>query len=131
TLLSLINRKDYIILNISTIPIKYELILEVLSNGDFAIMPYRISPEITGSIPTKIYECMALHIPMILPKHPPWEALCKPLASAIFCDFDSPVKVVQQLTVTNSFYNVEPPSSIFWESQEPELLLLIERLMPK
>jgi hypothetical protein len=100
-------------------------ILEALENADVALLPYRPLAYTKDRIPTKLYECMAFQLPMVIQKNQTWEALCSPWETAIFIDFSTPdINQIYNILSQKHFYSNGQPSNIFWESESEKLIKL-------
>src|SRR5690606_24420162 len=59
-------------LNISPNPISYNIILEAVQQADVVLMPYETLDSIRHKVPSKLYEGIALHKPILISKNPSW-----------------------------------------------------------
>lgn len=69
--------------------VSHRMIIEMLAGADYALLPYQPNRSTQNCIPTKMYECLALGVPMIIQNNPLWENVCAPHDAAIFLDFPS------------------------------------------
>ncbi len=79
----------YIHLNIKNKPIKYELVLDYLKQSDIVLMPYQINESNKDRIPTKFYECLAFHKPMLISLNSYWKSFLEPHQCSIFYNLDN------------------------------------------
>lgn len=117
-------------LKISLFPIPHEEIRQVLEITDFALLSYQPNKSTENCIPTKMYECLALQIPMIVQENPTWERFCQPYNSAVFIDFanlniNSLKKEIQQKT----FFGDGEIEEAFWDGKK--LKELVGNLLKK
>ncbi|MCC5930816.1 MAG: hypothetical protein JJU28_16345 [Cyclobacteriaceae bacterium] len=121
-LLEKCSRMPYIKLITGDFPQPHEDILNTLNISDFALLPYHLGPEIRNCIPTKLYECLALRVPVIIRENVLWKSLCDPCNAALYTDFNHlndffPIKF-SELTLYNSL----PGEEILWSSEEKKLI---------
>ncbi len=104
-------------------------ILEAIASADFGIIAYPQSIHIENRIPTKLYEYLACHLPIILQDYKPWVAICNPYQAALTIRFHDyqPKEVLNQMS-TITFY-VSHPTDVTWESEEPKLLNTIAKIL--
>jgi hypothetical protein len=102
-------------------------ILNAIEKADYGIIAYPPNPSTTNSIPTKLYEYLGSHLPILLIHHTPWTDLCSPYPAAIpfQADHIDPEKMLRLMTSTN-FYNILP-TDVYWEHEEQKLLQLLAR----
>jgi len=110
--------------------VPHKKILEALHQADLALLPYEPNESTKECIPTKMYECWALQIPMLVQKNQLWERLCKPVHAAIFTDFE-PEKAENDLLkiLEMPFYMETSVGDFFWETEEEKLIKTIDSLM--
>jgi glycosyltransferase involved in cell wall biosynthesis len=60
------NAKSFIHLKISERPVLHKSILKAIQESDFGIIWYPYNPSTSGSIPTKLFEYIALHLPVLI-----------------------------------------------------------------
>jgi glycosyltransferase involved in cell wall biosynthesis len=102
-------------------------ILKAIQNADYGIISYPPNPSTTNSIPTKLYEYLGSHLPILLIHHTPWTDLCSPYPAAIpfQADHIDPEKILHRMTSTN-FYDILP-ENVYWEHEEQKLLHLLSQ----
>lgn len=101
-------------------------VLEEISKSNGAFVTYLPNASTSDSIPTKLFEYLALQIPIFLVPHPPWVAYCQPFNAAILLeDSQSPAQLLAGLR--NSRFYTSRPEPIYWEDQEVSLLAIIDR----
>jgi len=87
---------------ISEKPIPHTQIIEVMQRADVVMLPYLPNKSTENCIPTKLYECLALGIPMLIRHNPRWQLLTQKYQAAIFTSFspDDIDRVANQLRNT-------------------------------
>lgn len=97
-------------------------ILEAIAEADFGIIYYPLSPHIENKIPTKLFEYLALKLPILLQNHRPWAERCTPYSAALPVDFvhPDPKSLLDQMHSTRFF--TSQPNGVTWASEEQKLL---------
>ncbi|SMG16347.1 Glycosyltransferase involved in cell wall bisynthesis [Marivirga sericea] len=125
-----VNKVAYIKLITNNKPIAQSAIIQEIKNSDVALLPYRLNPNLAGRFPTKIYDYLALHIPMIIPPHPEWKSYLHQYSAGLTVDFNTPdVERLQKELHNSSFFVNRPKEEILWKSQESELLHFVEKIL--
>jgi glycosyltransferase involved in cell wall biosynthesis len=112
-------------------PVPHAEIMEEVAQADFGFVSHQPVPSIENCFPTRIYEYMALRLPIILQHHSLWTSYCEKWDAAIVTDFNnySCKKIVEQLQ-QRKFYQKGIPSDLFWQIQEEKKLLKeVDRIM--
>jgi glycosyltransferase involved in cell wall biosynthesis len=113
-------------------PIPHSEILAQIKNADVALLPYQLNSNIAGRFPTKIYDYLALGIPMIIPVQHEWKHYLDQYQAGISVDFlTQDIESIIKELCTTSFYLTLPKDEILWESQSPSLLKLVEKILSK
>ena len=110
--------------------VPHQTILQHLVNADYGLVSYRKEPNITNRFPTKIFEYLAIGLPMILQDHPPWVNLCKEAKSAIAISYeDYEVKEIWQQIQQQQFYPEGPYKKALWSYEGEKLKELVSSLL--
>ncbi|WP_296622652.1 glycosyltransferase [Marivirga sp.] len=127
-----IREVKFIQLKTSDKPIPQSRIISEIKDSDIALLPYQLNPNISGRFPTKIYDYLALEIPMIIPPHPQWKAYLDHFQAGCSVDFIKPdIDNFNKEFFSKSFYIKSPGNEIKWESQEDMLLDFIKKILSK
>ncbi|MGM0582597.1 MAG: glycosyltransferase [Bacteroidota bacterium] len=134
--LNLINTRiknlNYIQLITDHQPIPQTEIINKIKESDIALLPYQLNPNISGRFPTKIYDYLALGIPMIIPPHDKWKSFIDQYHAGLNVDFTNPdIKKYEHDLLSQSFYHRFPKDEIQWKSQEQLLLDFMKNIMSK
>lgn len=115
---------------ISEEPLKHSKILNAYQEADFILMPYQNRPEINSKMPTKLFEAAALGIPLLFSPNPKWEQFIQTYQGGYPMDFDNKNAAIPtfQRALQSPFFIQHPPEQIYWKSQEPGFLKLIDNL---
>ncbi|MEN7546850.1 hypothetical protein AAG747_02945 [Rapidithrix thailandica] len=105
-------------------------ILEALEEADVALLSYQPNKSTAQCIPTKLYECIAYRLPMIIPQNPLWEKICEEYTAALAIDFVNynPKVLIEEL-LTKKFYNRGNFAKVLWKEEEHKLLRMMEPLV--
>lgn len=123
---ALIQHMPYIKLTGGPEPVPHAAILHALSQADYALIAYKLNPSNQDCFPTRIWECLAYKVPMIMRIEHPWRHLLGEYGAGMALDFHAPGKpaLYQQ-----SFYNKKPlPDSFYWDWEAQKLLRLLDSL---
>lgn len=127
-----INQVNFIQLKTGDKPIPQTQIINEIKHSDIALLPYQLNPNISGRFPTKIYDYLALGIPMAIPPHPHWKAYLDQYHGGICLNFLNPDidKFIKDLTST-AFFKKYPKDEIQWSSQGHKMLDFIHNTLSK
>lgn len=119
-------------LTLSQEPISYAEILEQYEQADLVMLPYHLIPSIAPKFPSKIYECMALKKPMLLPENDAWKQLIEPHQAGLCIDFQKFENIPNtfEAILSTEFYTTLHIPEALWSSSEPEFYQMIEGLEP-
>ncbi|WKV11699.1 glycosyltransferase [Marivirga harenae] len=112
-------------------PIPQTEVIDQIKNSDVALLPYHLNYNIKGRFPTKIYDYLALGIPMIIPPHTRWKAFLEKYNAGICVNYQHPnntATILKQLYATE-YYRFRPKSEIQWKSQEATLEKFIDNVL--
>lgn len=121
--------RSFIKLIVQDTPIPHTGILEQIKEADFGLITYQINPATMNSIPTKLYEYIGFKLPIILINYKPWMDFCNACAAAVvFDNTDIDAPVLYQKMMEKTYYTTEP-TCVYWETEEPKLLQVVESLV--
>jgi hypothetical protein len=119
---------DYVQLIGGREPVLHDLIIAEMNKADFALLPYRLDRSIIRCIPTKMYECIALRLPMVMRPNPPWMKLCNAYQACMPCKFDDTRPDFLDLLVHKKYYTKGDADRITWDNEATKLLRLMETI---
>ena len=126
----LIKPRPFIQLIVRDRPVPHAEIFKHLHLADFGLVTYQINPSTMNSIPTKLYEYLGFHLPILLVNHKPWVEYCQPCnAAVVFDPADYDASALYQQMMGRSFY-ATGPSGVYWDSEVPKLLALVNTMKP-
>lgn len=109
--------------------VPHEDILEAILKADYGIISYQPNRSTENCIPTRIYEYMALQLPMVVQDHLPWITLTHSYQAAIPFNFKDLVdeNLVMRLK-TQVFYTAGYSENLKWEKEAEKLIHLMEKI---
>lgn len=118
-------------LNISSRPLDYTEILEAVQQADVVLLPYEPLDSIRFKIPSKLYESVALHKPLLISKNPLWEEIIQAYPAGLAVDFSKShdaAKVFREL-LDLPLYQTTPGVEVHWEGEKPKLNRILQQLL--
>jgi len=102
--------------------VPHHRIMEVIGHSHFGIISYPPNPSTRNTMPTKLYEYLGSHLPILLINYRLWVDRCQPYPAAITFDPDryEPGTILQQMLATQ-FYITHPEVDVFWENEAEKL----------
>jgi hypothetical protein len=118
-------------LSISETPIPHSDIIKTLEASDFALLPYRNEEAIKDKMPTKLYECVALGVPVLIAPNPLWEKFLSQFQGGFSIDFSNHNKAYPafQQALRQSYFSTSAPKSVLWKSEKSEFQQAISKLL--
>lgn len=116
-----LENRDFVKQNFAQKPISNQVILQTMQNSDILLLPYQVNQSVAKRIPTKMYEALALGLPMLIQNNQYWENFLTqnfPEASFQMIDFrntNSPIDFLYNLQTYKIMQN------IFWEEEEEKM----------
>ena len=126
-----IEKKEYLTLIGGNQLVSHNDIIYKMLKTDFVLLSYQKNKSIKKCIPTRLYECLAFKIPMIIQENQLWKQICCSYNAAIFIDFKkyNIEDLIHQIK-TKSFYNgILEIEYAFWQSEEKKLLNVINQIL--
>ncbi|WP_026954106.1 glycosyltransferase [Algoriphagus vanfongensis] len=120
----LINNEENISAIISSNPIPHDEILEEMVGTQIVLLPYEDREEFRSKMPTKLYECAALGIPVLHTPNSKWEEFVQPFRGGESIDFSNLGDAYKLFSkaLEQSFFIQAPPASIYWNSAKDSFL---------
>ncbi|UCS92611.1 glycosyltransferase [Echinicola marina] len=119
-------------LKLSAKPMSQKVIYDALSKANILLLPYHDLPSISPKIPTKIYEALALGMPMIIPNNPIWEELVSPYSAGCSIDFSKPKDSLLPFKnfLKTPKYTKPVGPEVTWENEATKLRKIVAKLIP-
>ncbi|MEM9859239.1 MAG: hypothetical protein AAF843_17910 [Bacteroidota bacterium] len=103
--------------------VDHSKIVNAISNADLALVSYLKNRSTESSIPTKIYEYLAIQLPFLMVANPLWEKVCSPYNACLVTDFKKvDAEELWSKLVSFPFYSKTPGSEVLWVSEEEKLI---------
>ncbi len=120
-----------IILCIDRNPVMHGNLLAALERANFALLPYQNHPAISAKIPTKLFECAALGVPVLISPNPIWKEFLAHFDGGYSVDFLDLSSAGNQFkkVLRKRFFTTLPPTSILWTTQAPQLKQAFQHLL--
>ena len=111
-------------------PVPHPHIVAAIGAADFGLLAYRPHPSTARCRPTKLFEYLALGLPVLLPANPLWEALLRRYEAGLVVDFARPDHTAALVVAAagRRFYSQGVPQEALWESEAKKLRHLLETL---
>jgi len=125
------NGKPGIILHLSSFPIPAEDILEAQKRADIVLLPYRQKASIRYKIPTKLFETLAMGMPVLYSENELWSEMVNkyPGGKAIdFCSTDTAVIDFEKF-LAQTFYQSPPSPDLVWDDEKSRWIDLVDKLL--
>lgn len=118
-------------LKISQYPAPHEELMSVLIKSDFALLPYQNHPAIVSKMPTKLFECAALGVPVLISPNPIWEKYLADFNGGYAVNFSELSQAAANLktALDQTFFTCSPPESILWKTEKPQFQQAIQGLL--
>jgi len=108
--------------------IPHEQILMEMKKSSFCILPYKNNKSTEGRIPTKLFECLSLEMPVIINSNESWNSMINENNAGITYDFEA--KKNFPIKAFNEKYYGHNRSHIYkWENSATSFIELIEETL--
>ncbi len=118
-----------ITLKIATHPIPHIEIEQAIFASDYGLLPYQENQSIQGKWPTKIYEYMACQLPIIIQENETWNQFIQDHNVGVAINFANLNLPNVPIFLEREFYTNPLPNNIYWSSEEPTLLSVVENCL--
>ncbi|SHO59945.1 hypothetical protein A8938_0468 [Algoriphagus zhangzhouensis] len=121
--------KNYpnISLNISENPILHEEIIEEMKASDLLLLAYEDRAEFRSKMPTKLYECAGLNIPILHTPNSQWQEFLAPFNGGKSINFLNLNQAETQFksALQEPFFSQNPPLEIYWDTVKNSFLEIL------
>ncbi len=113
-------------------PVPHSRLIQALREADFALLPYQSHPSLDTCIPSKLWECMAEQVPVVVPHTARWRTVVAQYGAGFALDFDAPDAAEQFLAglASGPFYPAGAPPEAFWAPEGVRLRAFFVQLEP-
>ena len=118
--------------DLSKTPLPHTILLKAMKEADVLLLPYRLNKSTELCVPTKLFEALALKLPVIISDNKLWSALIKDVNAGISLDFMTEKLDYNGLTqklFNSTFYNKKGQINPFWYTEEPKLLEYVQKIL--
>jgi glycosyltransferase involved in cell wall biosynthesis len=115
---------------VSSEPVTHAQILDQVGDKTIGLLPYQPNKSTQNKIPTKLYEYIAIGIPILITPNPTWENIINKYNAGLAIDFYSPPQIDiihNSITLMNTNYSNDL-KDVMWNNEEIKLLSLIKRI---
>ena len=114
--------------------VSHERIIRAIQESDYMLLPYYQNRSVEKRIPTKVYEALALQIPMLIQENAYWKGFLNQFSFevALWIDFDDLSGIeetLKRLKKTVFFHSVDTIRDIFWEDEFKRCLYLLDKFL--
>jgi len=113
-------------LGIESNPVAHYKIERAIMDSNFGLLPYQKNQSIQGKWPTKIYEYMAYQLPIIIQENETWNRFIQDHNVGVAINFANLDLPNIPNFLEREFYTNPLPNNIYWSSEEPTLLSVVE-----
>ena len=124
-----VNDKPFITLIGGYELVPHKVIIDALKDADLAILSYQFNKSTINKIPTKLFECLALSVPMLLPEYAKsWQQITNPYSASLHINFNEFDAEQLYNTIININFYITQPSSESYTWQGEKLVECVKRL---
>ncbi len=107
--------------------VAYPKIIEAIKQADMGIISYELSPMNGDRIPTKLYEYIALKLPILMIPHTPWMKITDAFQAAVYWEENTSASAVLKMINQTIFYQKQVVNQpVTWSSMAEKLLKVID-----
>ena len=123
----LIRNKPYITLLGGDYLMPHTEIVRAITTSHVGLLPYHLHPSLVNCLPTKLFEYMAHHLPLVVQDNPVWNKIVHQYQAGINIDFKNPdPHLIRQLLEERIFYRHVPLEEVLWLAEEEKLLYYLK-----
>lgn len=114
-------------INISENPIQHKEIIKEMKASDLLLLPYEDRAEFRSKMPTKLYECAGLNIPVLHSPNSQWQEFLAPFNGGKrinFLDLDQ-AETQFKSALEEPFFSQNPPMEIYWDTVKNSFLEIL------
>jgi glycosyltransferase involved in cell wall biosynthesis len=119
-------------LRIGRNPIGHSELIEVIAKADFALLPYQNQEGIRNKMPTKLFECAALGVPVLISPNVKWKGFLSEFGGGYSMDFLDLTHAVDNLNaaLSQTFFTSTPSENILWKTERSDFQQAVQNLLP-
>lgn len=112
--------------------VPHAAVVAELRRSHLGLLPYRPHPSTARCVPTKLFEYLALALPLVLPPNPLWQPLAEAAGAGLVFDFQQatypPAEELAAALRARTWYPQGPPPEAFWEPEAKKLTALLDSI---
>ncbi len=108
--------------------VSHSIIRDAIATANFGLICYPPSPHLENKIPTKLFEYLACHLPILLQDHERWVQMCLPCKASIKVDFEEPDVAAILTEIRRGAFYTSFPEGMTWQNEETIFMKVIEHL---
>lgn len=111
-------------------PVPHAQIVVAIGRSQVGLLPYQPHPSSWRCIPTKLFEYLALGLPVVIPNNALWRVLVAKNQAGIVADFTtaSAAAEVRSQLLSSVFYPAGFSQDAYWTSEETKLWSIVETI---
>ncbi len=112
-------------------PIAHVELIDAIKEADFALLPYQNHASISDKMPTKLFECAAMGVPVLISPNPIWIDFLAPFQGGITIDFfDQSTAIAQfEAALNHTFFISTPSENVLWKTESLDLQQAVQNLL--
>ena len=119
-------------INLSKTPVPHKTLMKAMTKADVLLLPYRPNRSTALCVPTKLFEALALKMPVIISDNKLWSAIIQDSHAGLLLNFmeeETDYSGVAEKLANNSFYDKKGHIDPFWSIEEPKLLEFVAQIL--
>ncbi|MBT2559077.1 hypothetical protein J7E24_14900 [Hymenobacter sp. ISL-91] len=112
--------------------VPHAAVVAELRRSHLGLLPYRPHPSTARCVPTKLFEYLALALPLVLPPNPLWQPLTETAGAGLIFDFQQatypPASELAAGLQADIYYPQGPPPLAFWEPEAKKIMGLLDSI---
>jgi len=126
-----IKKIPYIKANDFDIAIPHSAILKAIQDADWGLVCYRENTATKNRIPTKLYEYIAYHLPVLCTSNSTWSKLMQTYDAGMSINYEKPQlhELIQRLKHPHFYQTIHSTDELYWETEAKRLKNSIQYLL--
>lgn len=112
-------------------PVPHAHILKAIAEADWGLICYRDNLATKNRIPTKLYEYLSYHLPVLCTTNPTWSKLVQTYDAGMSISYENPTldSLLIRLKQPSFYHNTHSTDELFWEREAVKLKASIAELI--
>ncbi len=117
--------------NLSATPVPKAELDSLITDKTVVLLPYLPNPSIENKLPTKLYECLAWGVPVLIADNPHWQKMLEKFGGGLAIDFGKQPDLSHISRSLNLIFKSKKSDykELMWISEENKLIDLVNRLL--